>query len=130
MEAVQRHLEAKERFPVGSENCAKATADAFELLVQEECDEVAKPEWWHDEGLKALSARVVRAAPDDPLAIEMRARVLSGLCAGWEAGARSAAELKEAATHFDRAAALHAAPAMKAQHAASAAYCRRAADAM
>ena len=26
---------------------------------------MAKPEWWNDEGLKALSARVVRAAPDD-----------------------------------------------------------------
>ena len=25
----------------------------------------AKPEWWNDEELKALSARVVRAAPDD-----------------------------------------------------------------
>ena len=25
-----------------------------------------KPEWWNDEGLKALSARVVRAAPGAP----------------------------------------------------------------
>ena len=32
----------------------------------------------------------------------------------WEAGPRSAAELKEAATHFERAAELEAAPAVKA----------------
>ena len=44
---------------------AEATADAFDMLKQEECAEVAKPEWWNDEGLKALSATVVRAAPDD-----------------------------------------------------------------
>ena len=34
------------------------------MLAQEECVEVSKPEWWNDEGLKALSARVVRAAPN------------------------------------------------------------------
>ena len=36
------------------------------MLLQEECGEVTnKPEWWNDESLKALSARVVRAAPND-----------------------------------------------------------------
>ena len=50
---------------MGSEDWAEATAAAFLMLAQEVCVEVAKPEWWHDEGLKALSARVVRAAPDD-----------------------------------------------------------------
>ena len=40
-----------------------ATAQTFIMLAQETCAEVAKPEWWSDEGLKALSARVVRAAP-------------------------------------------------------------------
>ena len=29
-------------------------------------------EWWNDERLKALSARVVRAAPDDVIANQMR----------------------------------------------------------
>ena len=29
------------------------------------CFDVAKPEWWNDEELKALSARVLRAAPND-----------------------------------------------------------------
>eukprot|EP00964_Phaeocystis_antarctica_P107195 scaffold71954_cov54-Phaeocystis_antarctica.AAC.1 len=41
--------------------------------------------------------------------------VLCGLCGAWEPGPRSlaAAELKEAATHFEQAAALHPAPAVK-----------------
>ena len=91
---------------------------------------MAKPEWWNDEGLKALSARVVRVAPDDMLANKMRAMVLRGQCGAWEAGPRSAAELREAARHYDRAAALHTAPAMQAGLADLAARCRSAADAM
>ena len=43
------------------------------------CDEVAKPEWWNDEALKALSARVLRAAPNEVVANSMRAVVLSTL---------------------------------------------------
>ena len=103
---------------------------AFSMLTHEACAEVAKPEWWNDEGLKALSARVVRVAPDDWITNEMRAIVLCGRCAGWEAGPRSAAELKEAATHYDRAAALCPAPAVKAQFAGGAEMCRRIAEAM
>ena len=129
VEAAQRYLEAKERFPVGSEDWGEATAHAFNVLIQEACAEVAKPEWWNDEGLKALSARVVRAAPDDTTANRMRAMVLSGRCRAWEAGPRSAAELREAAVHFERAAALHTAPAAKADFASSAARCRRRAEA-
>jgi tetratricopeptide (TPR) repeat protein len=72
VEAAQRYLEAKERFPVGSAGWAMATASAFDLLRLEACAEVAKPEWWSDEGLKALSASVVRAAPDDLAAHKMR----------------------------------------------------------
>ena len=68
---------------------------------------MAKPEWWNDEGLKALSARVVRVVPNVMQANDMRAIVLSGLCGSWAAGPRSAADLKKAATHKDRAAALH-----------------------
>ena len=55
----------------------------------------------------------------------MRAEVLIGQCGAWEAGPRSAAELKKAATHYERAAALHPAPAMKAQLAGDAAAARR-----
>ena len=75
-------------------------------------------------GLKALSATVVRAAPDDVEANQMRAIVLSGRSGAWEVGPRSAAELREAAAHFERAAALCPAPAMKAQLADQAACCR------
>ena len=124
VEAAQRVLEAKERYAVGSEMWAQATALAFSMLTQEVCTDVAKPEWWNDEGIKVLSARVVRVAPDNMTANEMRAAVLRGRCGAWEAGPRSAAELREAATHYERAAALHPAPAMKAQFAEDAAWCR------
>ena len=100
------------------------------MLTQEACTEVAKPEWWNDEGLKALSASVVRAAPDHVQANQMRARVLSGHGAAWEAGPRSAAEVREAATHFERAAALCPAPVVKAELADKAAWCRSKAEAM
>jgi hypothetical protein len=115
---------------VGSEGWSEATAAGFNMLVQEACAEVAKPEWWNDEGLKALSARVVRAAPNDESANQMRAWVLCGRCAAWEAGPRSAAELMEATTHYERAAALCPAPAAKAALAGDAALCRRWAEAM
>ena len=77
------------------------------------------------EALTALLALILAGAC-------MRARVLSGQCAcgAWEAGPRSAAELKEAATHFERAAALHPAPAVKAVLAGHAARCRRQVEAM
>ena len=130
VEAAQRFLEAKERHPVGSEGWAEATAWTFNMLRQEACDEVAKPEWWNDEGLKALSARVVRAAPNEVLAVDMRAMVLYGRGAAWEAGPRSAAELTEAATHFERATALHTVPGAKAHYAGHAARCRSRAEAI
>ena len=92
---------------------------------------MAKPEWWSDEGLKALSARVVRAAPDYAEANRMRAAVLGGHRGdAWGAGLRSAAELREAATHWERAAAMHPAPAAKADFADQAALCRLRAEAM
>ena len=108
VETAQRFLEAMERFPVGSEGWADTMARAFNLLLRKECDEVAKPEWWNDEGLKALSARVVRAAPNQAFS-------LSGRCGAWEAGPRSAAELKQATTHFNRSTALSKAPGVKAE---------------
>eukprot|EP00964_Phaeocystis_antarctica_P112294 scaffold76485_cov51-Phaeocystis_antarctica.AAC.2 len=131
VEAAQRFLEAKERYPVGSECWARATAKAFETLGHEQCAEVAKPEWWNDEGLKALSARVVRAAPNYVAADQMRAMVLSGVAYNaWEAGPRSAAELKAAAMHFDQCVALCDAPAMKVEFASYADWCRSKAEAM
>ena len=68
--------------------------------------------------------------PDEMEAHKMRSEVLSGQLDAWEVGPRSAAELREAATHFDRAAALHSAPAIKASLADNAAWCRSQAGAM
>ena len=108
-------LEAKELeelFQADSKNWAVTTADAFEILRLQECGEastlaadscgeLARPEWWNDEELKALSARVVRAAPNDWAANMMRAHVLNGQSGAWEAGPRSAAELSEAAKRLE-----------------------------
>ena len=68
----------------------------------------------------------MRAAPNDLQANNMRAEVLTALGPFdvWGAGPRSAAELKEAATHFERAAALCPAPALEAALAHNAALCR------
>ena len=91
---------------------------------------MAKPDWWTDEGLKALSARVVRAAPNVEGALTMRAAVLCGLrCCAWYVGPRSAAEVKEAAANFDRAAALVDAPGRKAELTSLADLCRSLAEA-
>ena len=112
---------------MGSLGWARATASASNMLRLEECAEVARPEWWSDERVKALSARVVRAAPTFAKAHSMRAYVLSGCVGAWEARRpRSPAELEEAAAHFDRASALFIAPAAKAQHTRNAATIRSA----
>ena len=66
---------------------------------------MTKPGWWNDKELKALSAKVVRSAPADIAANQMRACVLNGRCNAWKAGPRSKVELRWAATHLDRAAA-------------------------
>ena len=125
MEAAQRYLEAKARYPVLSEPWAQATAQAFDKLRMEQCAEVAKPEWWGDEVLKVLSEMVLGASPNGAAAIAMRATVLSGLCDAWEAGPRSGAELKEAAALYERSAAMCLAPAQKALLAGKADWCRK-----
>ena len=112
VEAAQQYLEARVRSSVGLEGWATATAAAFHVLKLEVCSEAAEPEWWNDEGLKALSARVVRAAPNRETAHSMRAEVLSGQMAPTEAlMAAAPADLKEAAACYDRAAALCITPA-------------------
>ena len=101
------------------------------MLRLPECNEAAKPEWCNDEGLNALSARVVRAAPNFEPAVKMRANILSGIYDGaWEVGPRSAAELKEAAVHYDRSAALSDAPVGKAYFARMAVISRSQAEAV
>ena len=131
VEGAQRYLEAKERQTVGSEYWAQATAAAFDVLKTPTCDDVAKPEWWDDEGLKARSARVMRAAPNDEGGNQMRALVLRGQAFGaWEARPRSAAELREADTLFERAAGLCNTPVVKAELIVEAGWCRSMADSM
>ena len=71
----------------------------------------------------------MRAAPNDVSANVMRAMVLSAQFDIWEAGPRSSAELKEAATHYERAAALCNAPAVRAHFADFALWCRAQAEA-
>ena len=107
VEAAKWHLEAEKRYPVGSKGWAYSTAAAFSLLLNQQCKEAVKPEWWNDEGLKALSTRVLQAVPNVGWADEMRAQVLSGFLGGgdWQVGSRSAGDLKYAAALFDRAAA-------------------------
>ena len=72
----------------------------------------------------------MRAAPDDGIANQMRALVLRGHFTAWEVGPRSAAELKEAATHYERAAALCPAPVARANLAGYAERIRTKAGAM
>ena len=55
----------------------------------------------------------------------MRAVVLIGRGEAWVAEPRSAAELREAATHYERAAALSNVPKLKAGYANNAAWCRQ-----
>ena len=124
VEAVPLCLEAMERFPVGSEPWGRATASAYMELGQEQCDRMAKPEWWNEEGLKALSARVVRAAPNEEGANHMRAMVLRGQCDAWKAGPRTVLTLEEAATYYERSVALSDSPALKADSLDFARWCR------
>jgi len=116
VEAAQMVLKAMELCEYGTKQWADSAAGAFDLLKQPECREVPKPEWWNDEALKALSARVVALAPDTPHPRAMRARVLTGDTLGksdWNAGPRTAAEVKEAATWYWRAAIAIDIPAAK-----------------
>merc|ERR1740139_585967 len=128
-EAAPLYLQAAARSPEGSANWANSTAHAFNKLRLTECAEVAKPGWWNDEALKTLSKAVVRATGSEA-GHAMRAGVLSGQCPGWELGPRSAADLKEAATHFERAAVLAFGPTGTREYGSLAAVVRSKAAAM
>ena len=98
----------------GTYQWAESVAEAFDMLKTPDCDEMPKPEWWNDEGLKALSARVVALAPEKTHPCAMRALVLEGDAllyrAKWNAGPRTAAEIKDAATWYRRAARVSSTP--------------------
>jgi len=116
VESSQMYLKAMELYKDGTEYWAESAASAFDLLKTNACREVSMPEWWNDEALKALSARVVALAPDNTQTCAMRALVLQGhaLClVNWNAAPRTAAEIKEAATWYRRAARVTRVPAHK-----------------
>ena len=131
VEAAPLFLKAIELYDEGNENWAQAVAAAFDQLKLPECREVPTPEWWNDEALKALSARGVAVSPDGHIVCAMRARVLSGDAfyeAHWNAGPRTAAEIKEAASWFRRAAMMALIPADKLPYERSASRCDEYAD--
>ena len=127
-EAAPHLLQAAALFPEGSEDWIDSIAAAFDKLRLPECAEVAKPEWWNDEALKTLSKTV--AGADSQAARGMRAAVLSGWNPAWESGPRSAADLKEAAKHYERAAQLTHGPSQEREFETFAAALRRDAAAM
>jgi len=128
-EAAPLYLQAAARFPEGSAGWADSIAEAFDKLRLTECAEVAKPRWWNDEALKTLSKAVLRAT-DSQVGHAMRAEVLAGQHLTWESGPRSAADLKEAATHFERAVQLNPTPLQKREYESKAAALRGQAAAM
>ena len=131
VEAAPMFLKAMELYEEGTKGWAEAAAESFDLLKHPDCDEEPKPEWWNDEALKALSARVVALAPDHSHPCAMRARVLCGdalFKVPWNAGPRTAAEIKEAATWFRRAAMVTHTPAAKQRHEDNASMCDQFAD--
>ena len=129
LEASQMMLKAMELDEYGTENWAYSAAATFDLLKSPACRQVPKPEWWNDEALKALSARVVVLAPDNHQACNMRAHILSGDSGlPWSVGPRTAAEVKEAATWFRRAASACRTPADERLMEESARLCEEYAD--
>jgi len=106
VEAAPMILKAMELYEEGTEAWAEAAGATFFALMSPDCDGATKPEWWTDEALKALSVRVVAAAPHQHMPCGMRGRVLEGSAlsmAPWNVGPRTAAEIKEAATLHRRA---------------------------
>ena len=102
--AAETAMCAMDRCETGTRKWALATAAAFAALQLTPVDELVEPDWWCDKELKRLSAEVVAAAYDLPLAHEMRATVLfGGKNLRWVAGERTPAELEEAGDAKQRA---------------------------
>ena len=100
--AANAYLKASELQRAGSEDWGYCLASGFCQLIRPACAEEPKPEWWHDDALKDLSARALAACPNYYPTVMMRGLVLC--CFGdWEAGPRTLKELKEAAALFERA---------------------------
>ena len=132
VESAPMFLKAMELYEDDTEYWARAAAKAFDLLKTDACLDMPKPQWWNDEALKALSARVVAVAPEKLHPCAMRARVLSGGAlsgkAPWNAGPRTAAEIKEAAAWYRRTAMVTDTPAEKLRFEHHAGQCDEVAD--
>ena len=137
VESAQMYLKAMNLYEDGTKQWADSAASAFNLHMTPDCRDAPKPEWWNDEALKALSARVVAVAPDSADPCLMRACVLEGDAleeARWNdvhslnVGPRTAAEIKEAATWYQRAATVTPVPADKLDYVKYASKCDEYAD--
>ena len=131
VEAATMYLKAMELHEENTKGWALSAAAVFDMLRTDDCDDVPKPEWWNDEALKALSARVVALAPDKPQPCAMRADVLCGDALGkapWNGKPRTAAEVKEAAKWYRRAAMATLVPSAKLEYEQYASKCDEYAD--
>jgi len=102
--AAQMFLQAMVKYPAGTEAWAECAVWAFNSLLRPQCDDVAKPDWWNDEKLMALSSLVASVMPQSDLAHVMRGEVLSARAGKWPAEPRSSETLREASMCFERAA--------------------------
>ena len=114
-DAAPMFLKAMDLYKDGTQGWAISASEAFNVLNYCLCegDDLPEPQWWNDEGLRALSARAVAVAHNNFSACSFRACVLSGdafVRAGWHTGPREAADLKEAATLYRRGARLCCTP--------------------
>jgi len=135
-EAAKMYLKAMCLLDEDTETWAATAASVFNVLKLKSCREAPKPEWWNNEELKALSARVVALVPDTSharsLACVMRATLLSDGGTGWsqldDPETRTAVELKEAASWWRRAARATKVPATALGYEAHATYWDKYAD--
>ena len=116
--SLQAYLNSAARAREGSRLWGMAVAISFEKLLKGRG--LPKPDWWHDDALRKLSAQVIVAAPEFPLSFSMRAFVLAPadvhtqLGDGWGGGDRTAAEVWKAGRYLERSAALMPQPTVSA----------------
>ena len=138
--AAAAYEQSYARAKVGSICSVQALSNAFKthLGTEEHGLTVPRPSWWTDKALLELSEEVAVYAAwsdeqgkPDTTAWSMRAKVLAGLSLGtWTVEPRSAAQLREAATAFMRAAKAARMKLMQDMHKHSAGQCLRSAAAL
>jgi len=93
----------------GSEIWANCVSQAFNDLMQPFAHEEPKPTWFEDETLKRFARQVVAKKLSDVSSWKMMGDVLCGGLGAWEAGPRTARDLRQAAAAYTRAVGLTAA---------------------